>query len=136
MRTVNGKADWDVEHWLAAAEPIPAGTDGRPFTVVASRSHMSPETAAYIDTLRAEHGDLETLSKGSSLKLCMVAAGEADCYPRFAPTMEWDTAAGQAVCLAAGCDVLNWETKRPLAYNREDLLNPWFLVRGPRMLQS
>ena len=136
MRTVQGLSDWSVEEWLAAAVPIPDSTDGRPFTVVASRSHMSPETAAYIDALRVEHGDLETLSKGSSLKLCMVAAGEADCYPRFAPTMEWDTAAGQAVCLAAGCDVLNWETKLPLSYNREDLLNPWFLVRGPRMLRG
>lgn len=135
IRTVNGGADWSVEDWLSAAEPIPAAAEGRPFTVVASRSHMSPETAEYIDALRAEYGDLETLSKGSSLKLCMVASGEADCYPRFAPTMEWDTAAGQAVCLAAGCDVLNWETKQPLAYNREDLLNPWFLVRGPRMLR-
>ena len=58
---------------------------------------MSPETADYIDELKAVHGEVETLSKGSSLKLCMVAAGEADCYPRFAPTMEWDTAAGQGV---------------------------------------
>jgi 3'(2'), 5'-bisphosphate nucleotidase len=136
LRTVQGRDDWSVDHWLDAAAPIPAESEGRPFTVVASRSHMSPETADYIDALRSEYDDLETLSKGSSLKLCMVASGEADCYPRFAPTMEWDTAAGQAVCLAAGCDVLNWKTKQPLAYNREDLLNPWFLVRGPRMLQS
>lgn len=133
-RTIQGRDDWSVDHWLSAAAAIPAETAGRPFTVVASRSHMSPETADYIEALRSEYGDIATFSKGSSLKLCMVASGEADCYPRFAPTMEWDTAAGQAVCLAAGCDVLNWETKRPLAYNREDLLNPWFLVRGPRML--
>ena len=132
-RTVGGEDDWSAETWLKEGKPIPAPTENRPFTVVASRSHMSPETADYIDELKAVHGEVETLSKGSSLKLCMVAAGEADCYPRFAPTMEWDTAAGQGVCLAAGCHVLNWETKAPLTYNREELLNPWFLVRGPRM---
>ncbi len=132
-RTVGGEDDWSVETWLEEGKPIPARAENRPFTVVASRSHMSPETADYIKELKAVHGEVETLSKGSSLKLCMVAAGEADCYPRFAPTMEWDTAAGQGVCLAAGCDVLNWETRAPLTYNREELLNPWFLVRGPRM---
>ena len=130
-RTVGGKDGWSAETWLKEGKPIPARAENRPFTVGASRSHMSPETADYIDELKVVHGEVETLSKGSSLKLCMVAAGEADCYPRFAPTMEWDTAAGQGVCLAAGCDVLNWETKAPLTYNREELLNPWFLVRGP-----
>ena len=89
---------------------------------------MSPETADYIDELKAVHGEVETLSKGSSLKLCMVAAGEADCYPRFAPTMEWDTAAAQAVCLEAGRRVVRYEDKKDLTYNREDMLNPWFIV--------
>lgn len=136
MRTVQGDAGWSVDAWLRAGQPIPAGTANRPVTVVASRSHMSKETADYIQELRAVHGDIETISKGSSLKLCMVAAGEADCYPRFAPTMEWDTAAGQGVCLAAGCDVMNWETKSPLTYNRKDLLNPWFVVYGPRLADT
>jgi 3'(2'), 5'-bisphosphate nucleotidase len=132
-RTVDGDDGWSAADWLREGMPIPAPAENRPFTVVASRSHMSPETSDYINQLKSIHGDVETISKGSSLKLCMVAAGEADCYPRFAPTMEWDTAAGQGVCLAAGCDVLNWETKKPLTYNRKELLNPWFLVRGPRM---
>ena len=132
-RTVGGDFMWLPSQWMNAGRAIPVSAPNRPFTVVASRSHMSPETEAYIRELERDHGSIETLSKGSSLKLCMVAAGEADCYPRFAPTMEWDTAAGQGVCLAAGCDVLDWTSKRPLAYNREELLNPWFLVRGPRM---
>jgi 3'(2'), 5'-bisphosphate nucleotidase len=68
------------------------------------------------------------ISKGSSLKLCMVAEGTADAYPRFAPTMEWDTAAGQAVCEASGCDVVDQRTGETMRYNREELLNAWFLV--------
>jgi 3'(2'), 5'-bisphosphate nucleotidase len=100
----------------------------RPFTVVASRSHMSPETQAYVEEAKSIHGEVNLISKGSSLKLCMVAEGTADAYPRFAPTMEWDTAAGQAVCEAAGCDVIDQNTGEPMRYNREDLLNAWFLV--------
>ena len=71
---------------------------------------------------------MEFRSSGSSLKLCLVAEGEADVYPRFGPTMEWDTAAAHAVALYAGKKVLNWETKEPLMYNKENLLNPYFIV--------
>ena len=99
------------------------------YTVVASRSHMSSETEDFVNDLRAEHGELELISKGSSLKLCMVARGKANCYPRFAPTMEWDTAAGQAICTHAGFDVIDWKTKKTMLYNREELLNSWFLVK-------
>lgn len=98
------------------------------YTVVASRSHMSSETKEYIETLQKKYGKVNTISKGSSLKLCLVAEGLADCYPRFAPTMEWDTAAGQAVCEQAGCTVLDWKTKKTMLYNRKELLNNWFLV--------
>jgi 3'(2'), 5'-bisphosphate nucleotidase len=116
------------EAWSArAALPFDAPA-ARPFTVVASRSHMSPETEAYVEEARSRHGEVDLISKGSSLKLCMVAEGTADAYPRFAPTMEWDTAAGQAVCEAAGCVVLDQNTNAPMRYNREELLNAWFLV--------
>ncbi|MFN5911384.1 MAG: 3'(2'),5'-bisphosphate nucleotidase CysQ, partial [Bacteroidota bacterium] len=77
----------------------------------------------------AIHGPIETISRGSSLKLCMVAEGEADCYPRFAPTMEWDTAAGQAICMYSGAQVIDWKTGQSMRYNKEKLLNNWFLVR-------
>lgn len=113
----------------AAARSLPMDRGDRPFTAVASRSHMSPETEAFIDELRSEHGQVALISKGSSLKLCMVAEGKADCYPRFAPTMEWDTAAGQAICMAAGFDVIDQNTGTTMRYNREDLLNAWFLVK-------
>ena len=118
----------DVEVAWNDRMALPMDIERRPFTVVASRSHMSPETQAYVEEAKSIHGEVNLISKGSSLKLCMVAEGTADAYPRFAPTMEWDTAAGQAVCEAAGCDVIDQNTGEPMRYNREDLLNAWFLV--------
>lgn len=110
------------------AQCLPIRDQNRPYTVVASRSHLSPETEAFIEQLKQEHGEVASISKGSSLKLCMVAEGAADCYPRFAPTMEWDTAAGQGICMAAGFQVTDQRTGELMRYNREDLLNAWFLV--------
>lgn len=98
------------------------------YTVVASRSHNTPETEALIETLRSEHGQVELISKGSSLKLCLVAEGAANIYPRLAPTMEWDTAAGQAIAEIAGYTVIDYHTKAPMQYNKQNLLNPWFVV--------
>ena len=89
---------------------------------------MSPETESYVEEMRDKHGAVNLISKGSSLKLCMVAEGQADCYPRYAPTMEWDTAAGQAICEHAGFQVIDCSTKESMLYNREKLLNNWFLV--------
>ena len=90
---------------------------------------MSPETETYVQEMRDIHGEVNLISKGSSLKLCMVAEGSANCYPRFAPTMEWDTAAGQAICEHAGFQVIDWGTKENMLYNREELLNNWFIVK-------
>jgi 3'(2'), 5'-bisphosphate nucleotidase len=100
----------------------------RPFTIIGSRSHASPELEAFVEEKRQEHGEVEFISAGSSLKLCLVAEGKADIYPRTGPTMEWDTAAGQAIAENAGCKVLQYDTHEPLIYNKEDLLNPWFVV--------
>jgi len=113
---------------IEIAERLPLENTNRPITVVASRSHLSNETAAFIRNLEAEHGKIEILSKGSSLKLCMIAENAADFYPRFAPTMEWDTAAGQAIIDHSGGKLIEWKTKEPLNYNRKNLLNPWFLA--------
>lgn len=118
-----------LEGWINKSEKLPIDTGRTVFTVVASRSHLSPETEEFIEDLRKEHGSIESISKGSSLKLCMVAEGLADCYPRFAPTMEWDTAAGQAICEHAGFEVIDYKTKLPMLYNRAELLNNWFLVK-------
>lgn len=92
--------------------------------VVASRSHMNEETQAFIDKLKTP----TLVSSGSSLKFMLVAEGKADVYPRYAPTMEWDTAAAHAVVNAVGLKVLEVGKDRELVYNKVDLLNPWFLV--------
>ena len=97
-------------------------------SVVGSRSHMNEATQNFVDSLKNDFEHVEIVSKGSSLKFCLVAEGKADIYPRFAPTMEWDTAAGQAICEAVGLNVISKETNQPLLYNKENLLNPWFLV--------
>lgn len=107
---------------------LPQKVADRPYIVVASRSHMSDETVEFIESVKAQKGEVETMSRGSSLKLCMVAEGAADAYPRYAPTMEWDTAAGDAICRLAGFSVTQYNTETPLVYNKKDLLNPWFLV--------
>ncbi len=101
----------------------------RPFTMVGSRSHMSDETAGYFEGIREEHPEAEIISRGSSLKICMVAEGTADVYPRFAPTMEWDTAAGHAIVKESGFDIVRPDDSKPLEYNKEELLNPWFIVK-------
>jgi len=106
----------------------PKLANSNPVQVVGSRSHMSQETLDFIEDLKSKGKDVEVVSKGSSLKFCLVAEGKADVYPRFAPTMEWDTAAGQAICNAVGIDVISKETNESLLYNKENLLNPWFLV--------
>jgi len=96
--------------------------------VVGSRSHMNQDTLDYIQTLEKQNKTVEVVSKGSSLKFCLVAEGKADVYPRFAPTMEWDTAAGDAICRAVGLKVIAQDTQKELRYNKENLLNPYFLV--------
>ncbi len=96
--------------------------------VIASRSHLSDEVKQFVEDLKAKGKEVEFLSAGSSLKLCLVAEGKADVYPRFGPTMEWDTGAAHAVAEIAGRKVLNAETMKPLQYNKENLLNPWFIV--------
>jgi len=125
-----------LEDLIANASSLPIKQPDRDFTVVASRSHLSVETKAFIQSLEEKHGHVECISKGSSLKLCMVAEGKADCYPRFAPTMEWDTAAGQAICNHAGISVIDWETKEEMTYNRKELLNNWFLVAHIGLFQG
>jgi len=117
------------QDYLNESSQLPKKMD-RPYTLVGSRSHMSVETEAFFNKVKATKGEVEIISVGSSLKLCMVAEGRADEYPRFAPTMEWDTAAGHAVVRAMGGNVINWKLNSPLAYNKENLLNDWFLVKA------
>ncbi|KAA3623823.1 MAG: 3'(2'),5'-bisphosphate nucleotidase [Flavobacterium sp.] len=98
-----------------------------PVKVVGSRSHLNDDTRAFIAEIEKEN-EVEIVSRGSSLKFCLVAEGKAHVYPRYAPTMEWDTAAGQAICEAVGIKVVEESTNTPLRYNKKNLLNPYFLV--------
>lgn len=108
---------------------MPCYNNERPYRVVASRSHISKETEAYINKVRVTHSNLEMVSVGSSIKICLVCEGSADVYPRFAPTMEWDTAAGDAIARAMGLTCTLKDEKTPLLYNKEDLTNPWFIIK-------
>ncbi|MCM5704920.1 3'(2'),5'-bisphosphate nucleotidase CysQ [Larsenimonas salina] len=108
---------------------LPTPESETPWQIVASRRHGGEVLEALCQRLPAH----ERVSMGSSIKLCLVAEGLADLYPRFAPTSEWDTAAAHAVVRAAGGDVLEAKTRSPLAYNQKaELLNPWFIVFGQR----
>ncbi len=120
--------NFDVNNLIDSSVKLPLSREDKTFTIIVSRSHLSDETVDFIEEIKKEKGDVRLISKGSSLKLCLVADGSADCYPRFAPTMEWDTAAGQAICEHAGFRVIDWETKKDLLYNRPKLLNNWFVV--------
>lgn len=120
--------DTSIEDVLKQSIPLKTKQDNSITKVVGSRSHMSQETLDFVEDLKSSGKHVEIVSKGSSLKFCLVAEGNADIYPRFAPTMEWDTAAGQAICNAAGVNVISEDTKQSLMYNKENLLNPWFVV--------
>ncbi|AZO48367.1 MAG: 3'(2'),5'-bisphosphate nucleotidase [Mesorhizobium sp.] len=121
----------DANFRITGRRPIAVRTGGMPLAVVASRSHNTPETDAFIRDL----GAAEIVSVGSSLKFCLVAAAEADVYPRFGRTMEWDTAAGDAVLRAAGGMTRTLDGK-PLAYGKRDqatdadFANPHFIASG------
>ena len=108
---------------------LPIKNDRNSFVVVGSRSHQSKETAKYFESLRTKKGDIEIISMGSSLKICLVAEGKADIYPRFAPTMEWDTAAGHAIVNSAGKNIIDYHTNKEMVYNRKNLRNNWFIVK-------
>lgn len=119
----------DEQQIEARALSLPIKRKDDRYTVVASRSHQNPETADFIARLRTEHPDLQLVSIGSSIKICLVAEGSADLYPRFAPTMEWDTAAGHAIVLATGKNLYRRDGTTPLTYNKENLQNPWFIAK-------
>jgi len=122
-------ADLDLSFLVSRSQKLPAAEFAHSrYTIVGSRSHSNPELESYVDKKRQEHGDVDFISSGSSLKFCAVAEGRADIYPRLGPTMEWDTAAGQAVVECSGAHVWQYDTHAPLAYNKENLLNPWFVV--------
>lgn len=125
---VEGKGAYKIDehgntHRLHVAEPR---TDV--IALIGSRSHPSPEFDAYLRDMESKYAQVDFVPAGSSLKFCLVAEGKADVYPRLGPTMEWDTAAGHAVVLEAGARVKVYGSTTDLQYNKENLLNPFFIV--------
>ncbi len=131
----------DVTYWSAegqGAHKIEADGSSRSISVkdpdpkklvlIGSRSHPSAEFDAYLNEKKAQYDEVDFVAAGSSLKLCLVAEGVADVYPRLGPTMEWDTGAGHAIALEAGASVKVFGEQQDLRYNKENLLNPFFIV--------
>ena len=99
------------------------------FTLVVSKSHMNEKTQQFVDKKKEKFSEIAIASYGSSLKICKVTDGTAHCYPRFGITMEWDTAAAQAIAIFSGCKFTQDDDKSELIYNKRSLLNPCFIVQ-------
>ncbi len=125
-----------LEELMCETPKLPLPKDNKAFIIVTSRSHPSIETQEYIDKQKLIHGEVKTIPRGSSLKICMVAEGQANVYPRFGKTTEWDTAAGQAIAENAGSKVLSLEDGKRLIYNKENLENPFFIVKLSDEIES
>jgi len=104
---------------------LPIKRKDNKLVIVVSRSHLSPETKNFLDSIQTNK-EKQLVRMGSSLKLCLVAEGAADIYPRLSPTMEWDTAASHIVVLEANKQVLEYGTDKVLTYNKKQLLNSYF----------
>ena len=108
---------------------LPLVENSNEYKVLTSRSHLDDNTLDYIDNLKVNNLKVVSVPMGSSLKFCLLAEGLADCYPRFSPCMEWDTAAGQIICNEAGFKVIDLKTMKPIVYNRENLINNYFIAK-------
>jgi 3'(2'), 5'-bisphosphate nucleotidase len=128
FKMVLDEFEMEIDKIITKANPLPLPDTKEFLTVVASKSHLNEETSHFINRLKEKHGNIDIISKGSSLKFCLLAEGSADVYPRFAPTYEWDTAAAQAVVEMAGGAVISNDDNAPLQYNKENLLNPGFVA--------
>lgn len=127
-RVCSASSFHDPRLLLGEVEQLPV-KKSEVYGIVASRSHLTPETEQYINQLRLKHPFARIVSRGSALKFCLVAEGEANIYPRFSFTYEWDTAAGHAILAAIGGKVIEANNGgKELKYNKENLLNPWFIA--------
>jgi len=117
---------------------LPINSNGKNFEknnnsikrIIFSRSHYTEETKQFVEKIKKQFSKVQMISVGSAMKLAYLAEGKADIYPRLAPTMEWDIAAGQVILEESGGKVLDFYKKTPLIYNKENLRNPWFLAYG------
>ena len=113
----------------AMSTRLPIAHEPRTYSILASRSHRSPETEAFIHRRQQEHGNVSLAFVGSALKFGRMAEGAADAYPRYTPTMEWDTAAGQIICTEAGRQLIDVTTDAPMRYNKNEPVNNAFIVQ-------
>lgn len=121
-----------TENWKTVQ---PKTEPNRPLKISGSRSHHSGNDLKFNQSMREFFGEVEFIKMGSALKFFDLALGKADVYPRFAPTMEWDIAAGQAIIEALGGSVVHAETNQPLRYNKENLYNPYFIVKTKPVIE-
>ena len=105
---------------------VSSESSNNPIRVIISRSHLSPGIESFLEQFNSH----ELMRMGSSIKMCLIADGSADIYPRLGPTMEWDTAASHAIVNNAGGSIKSIETGDDLVYNKKDLHNPWFVVNS------
>jgi 3'(2'), 5'-bisphosphate nucleotidase len=125
---VEGKGSFKVDENGNETKISVKDPDPSKLILIGSRSHPSEEFDAYLKQKQSEYAEVDFVAAGSSLKLCLVAEGVADVYPRLGPTMEWDTGAGHAIALEAGASVKVYGESQDLRYNKENLLNPFFIV--------
>ena len=119
----------DIEGLINKAQEISPGFVEKTIKVAGSRSHINKETLSFIESIKEKYEQqVNVIPKGSSLKFCLMAEGLIDVYPRLGPTMEWDTAAGHAICKAVGLKVIDKQTGKEMVYNRKVLLNNSFVV--------
>lgn len=117
--------------------PIYNHTDNGTLKVIVSKSHYNQKTKDFVNNLKNQYKKtIKFIRIGSSLKLCLIAEGKAALYPRLAPTMEWDIAAGQTIVEQAGGEIVEFKTQTPLKYNKQNLLNPWFVTKGHNMINQ
>lgn len=117
-----------LEDLLEKSTRLPLAFSRQGLVIVTSRSRPNDSMTSYLESLKKKGMPITMMQSGSSEKICIVAEGVADIYPRFSPCMEWDTAAGHAIAKAAGCEITRVDNGKPLSYNKEDLMNPWFIV--------
>lgn len=129
FRIDNIVAAKSFEQYVSQAKILPFDADERnEVVVVASRSHRSAETEDFIQEI-SNKSNVQIVNIGSALKMGLIAEGTADIYPRFAPTMEWDVAAGHAIIVASGGCIISHASKKSLTYNKENLQNDWFVCK-------
>lgn len=127
-KIINPKADCTLDLLQNDGIRLPLSHEAHPFTIAISRSHLNQQTTIYLEELKKLYPDMQLIRIGSSLKFCLLAEGAADCYPRFGPIMEWDTAAGHALVKAVGKNMYLMDQTTEINYNKENLKNPSFIV--------